>query len=170
MTPWTVARQAPLSMGFLGQNTGMGHRALFQGIFPGTQVSCTAGRFFTLWTTREVPVLVYPKPNIYIFLWKKCYFLLFNSTDIMWSESCSVLSHCDSMNCTVHGILQARILEWVAFPLSRGSSQSRDGTQDFHIAGRFFTSWATREAHRHNNSKLLITVILLKLIFICCLM
>ena len=47
---------------------------------------------------------------------------------------------------TVHGILQARILEWVAVPFSRGSSQPRDGIQVSHITGRFFTSWATREA------------------------
>ena len=53
---------------------------------------------------------------------------------------------CDPMNPTVHGILQARILEWVAFPISRGSSQPRDRTQVSCIAGRFFTSWATREA------------------------
>ena len=38
----------------------------------------------------------------------------------------SVISLCNPMECTVHGILQARILEWVAFPLSRGSSQPRD--------------------------------------------
>ena len=44
------------------------------------------------------------------------------------------------------GILQARILEWVAVPSSRGSSQPRDQTQVFHIAGRYFTDWATREA------------------------
>ena len=50
------------------------------------------------------------------------------------------------MDYTVHGILQARILEWVAFPFSSGSSQPGDLTQVFHIAGRFFTSWATREA------------------------
>ena len=50
------------------------------------------------------------------------------------------------MNYTVHRILQARILEWVAFPFSGGSSQPRDGTQVSHIAGGFFTSWATREA------------------------
>ena len=49
----------------------------------------------------------------------------------------------------VHGILQARILEWVAFPFSRGSSQPRDWTQVFHIAGWFFTSWATREAQEY---------------------
>ena len=46
---------------------------------------------------------------------------------------------------TVQGILQARILEWVAFPFSRGSSQPKDQTQVSHIAGRFFTNWATRE-------------------------
>ena len=46
----------------------------------------------------------------------------------------------------VHGILQARTLEWVSFPFSRGSSQPRDQTQVFHITGRFFTSWATWEA------------------------
>ena len=41
------------------------------------------------------------------------------------------------MDYTVHEILQARILEWVASPLSKGSSQPRDGTQVSHIAGRF---------------------------------
>ena len=54
---------------------------------------------------------------------------------------------CDPMDYTVHGILQVRILEWVASPFSRGSSQSRDWTQVSRIAGGFFTSWATREAH-----------------------
>ena len=42
-------------------------------------------------------------------------------------------------------ILQARILEWVAFPFSRGSSQPRDRTQVSRTAGGFFTSWATKE-------------------------
>ena len=46
-----------------------------------------------------------------------------------------------------YGILQARILEWVAFPFSRGSSQPRDQTHVSRIAGRFLTSWATREVH-----------------------
>ena len=48
---------------------------------------------------------------------------------------------------TVHGILQAKTLEWVAFPFSRGSSAPRDRTGVSSIAGRFFTSWATRKAH-----------------------
>ena len=59
------------------------------------------------------------------------------------------LSHiwlCNCMDYTVPGILQARILDWVAFPFSRGSSQLRDRTQVSHIAGGCFTSWATREA------------------------
>ena len=47
---------------------------------------------------------------------------------------------------SVHGILQARILEWVAIPFSRGSFQPKDWTQVSHTAGKFFTVWATREA------------------------
>ena len=50
------------------------------------------------------------------------------------------------MDYTVHGILQARKLERVAIPYSRGSSQPRDQTQVSRTAGVFFTSWATREA------------------------
>ena len=63
--------------------------------------------------------------------------------------SCSTL--CDPMGYTVHGILQVRLLEWVAFPFSRGSSQLRDWTPVSHIAGRFFTSWATREVLKLHN-------------------
>ena len=50
------------------------------------------------------------------------------------------LTLCDPMDSTVRGILQARILKWVAFPYSRGSSQPRERTQVSHIAGGFFTS------------------------------
>ena len=61
---------------------------------------------------------------------------------------------CNPMECSlpsssIHGILQARILEWVVMPSSRGSSQPRDQTQVSHITGRFFTSWATREAQEY---------------------
>ena len=55
----------------------------------------------------------------------------------------------DSNDYTVHGILQARILEWVAFPFSKGSFQPRDWTQVSCITGRFFTSWATKEAQEY---------------------
>ena len=47
---------------------------------------------------------------------------------------------------SVHGISQARILDWVPIPFSRGPSQSRDWTHVSCIAGRFFAIWATREA------------------------
>ena len=65
------------------------------------------------------------------------------------TQLCQTL--CDPMDCSppgsyVRGILQARILEWVAFPFSRGSPQPRDWTQVSHIAGGFFAIWATREA------------------------
>ena len=54
------------------------------------------------------------------------------------AQSCPTL--CNPMDYTTHGILQARILVWVAFPFSREFSQLRDQTQVSHIAGGFFTS------------------------------
>ena len=58
---------------------------------------------------------------------------------------------CDLMDYNIHGILQAGILEWVAFPYSRVFSKPIDWTQVSCIAGRFFTSWATREAQEYWN-------------------
>ena len=68
---------------------------------------------------------------------------------VLFAQSCLTLCH--SMDCSppgssLHGISQARILQWVAIPLSRGSSQLRDWTWVSYIAGGFFTVWATREA------------------------
>ena len=69
----------------------------------------------------------------------------------MWAQSLSHVLFCNPMDCSppgsVHGIFQARIMEWVAMPSSRGSSQPRDQTQVSHTAGWFFTIWATREAY-----------------------
>ena len=65
------------------------------------------------------------------------------------TQSCPAL--CNPMAWIVHGILQAKILEWVAIPFSRGSSQRRDQNQVFHIAGGFFTSWAMREVQGYWN-------------------
>ena len=66
-----------------------------------------------------------------------------------FAQSCPIL--CDPMDYSplgpsVHWSLQAKILEWVAMPFSRGSSQSRAWTRVSHIAGRLFSVWATREA------------------------
>ena len=63
--------------------------------------------------------------------------LPFPSPKVKVAQLCLTL--CDPMDCAVLGILQTRILEWVAFPFSRGSSQPKDGTQVSHFADGFFT-------------------------------
>jgi len=70
------------------------------------------------------------------------------------AQSCSTLG--DPMDCSlpgssIHGIFQARVLEWVAISFSRGSSRPRDQTWASRIVGRRFTVWATREVHRLQN-------------------
>ena len=69
------------------------------------------------------------------------------------TQSCSTL--CDPMDCSlsgssVHGIFQARVLEWIAISFSRGSSRPKNQTWVSQVAGRCFTSWATREAPLNN--------------------
>ena len=68
---------------------------------------------------------------------------------VLVAQSCPIL--CNPMDCSlpgssVHGILQAKILEWVVISFSRGSFQPRNRTQVSCTADRFFTLWATREA------------------------
>ena len=80
--------------------------------------------------------------------WSFLLFLaLFLFLKVKVAQSCPTF--CDPMDYTFHGILQARILEWVAFPFSRGCSQPRERTQVSRIAGRFFTSEATREGQEY---------------------
>ena len=69
------------------------------------------------------------------------------------------LTLCDLMDCSplgssIHGILQARMLEWVATLFSRGSSRPRDQTQVSCIAGRFFTIWATGDTYQKTVNKI----------------
>ena len=64
--------------------------------------------------------------------------LIFPFMKVKVAQLCLTLCNC--MGYTVHGILQARILQWVAFPFSRGSSQPGDRTQVSSIAGGYFTS------------------------------
>ena len=99
--------------------------------------------------------------QFWIFLWFHINFMITCSSSVknvmgnlivcgcVHAQLCLTL--CDPMDYTIHGILQARLLEWVAFPFSRGSSQPRDQTQVSHIAGGFFTSWAAREAQEHQS-------------------
>ena len=65
---------------------------------------------------------------------------------VLVAQSCPTFwdpMDCSPPDSSVHGILQARILEWVVIFFSRGSSWPRDRTQVSCIAGRFFTIWAT---------------------------
>ena len=73
-------------------------------------------------------------------------------TEVKVTQSCPTL--CNPMDYTLHGILKARILEWVAFPFSRGFSQPRNPTQVSCIAGRFFISWATGKPKKTGVSSL----------------
>ena len=90
------------------------------------------------------------------------YSILFNLS--LWSEVKVIQSRltlCDPMDYMVHGILQARILEWVAFSFSRESSQPRNQTQVSLIVGRFFTSWTTRDIpwENHNSKRHMYTTV-----------
>ena len=72
-----------------------------------------------------------------------------NICEVLAAQSC--LTFCHPMDCSlpgssVHRLLQARNLKWVAIPFFRGSSWPRDQTQVLWIAGRFFTFWCTAEA------------------------
>ena len=77
------------------------------------------------------------------------------NTEVKWSEVAQLCpTLCDPVFCSppgssIHGILQAIILEWVAISFSRGSSRTRDRTQVSRIVGRCFNLWVTREAHRN---------------------
>ena len=73
------------------------------------------------------------------------------SAGVLVTQSSSTLhdpKDCSPVGSSGHGIFQARILEWVSVPFSRGSSQPKDQSWVSCIAGRFFTIWDTREVHQ----------------------
>ena len=113
-----------------GQNTGVGSLFLLQGIFPTEESNWDlfTGRFFTSWATKAL------------------------KRESKVKRSRSVMSNslrpmdCSLSGSSIHGIFQARVLEWIAISFSRGSSRPRNGTRDSRIAGGRFTVWATREA------------------------
>ena len=74
-------------------------------------------------------------------------FVLSTRAKVKVTQLCPTV--CNPMNYTVHGILQVRVLEWVAIPFSRESYLLRDWTQVSYIVGGFFTVWATREAQEY---------------------
>ena len=101
-----------------------------------TLISCIGRQILYHWATWEA---------LYIYIYRER-----ESRESEVTQSCLTL--CDPVDCSlpgssIHGILKARILKWVAISFSRGSSRSRNRTPISHIAGRRFTLWATREAY-----------------------
>ena len=121
-----------------GKNPGVGCHALLQGIFPThdrTQVFCIAGGFFTVWAATRKPPYTY---------WSEMKWSEVKCSEV--AQSCPTL--CDPMDYSlpgswVHGIFQARVLEWVDISFCRGSSRPRDRTPVSHVVGRRFTVWVT---------------------------
>ena len=149
VTPWTVACQAPLSMGFWTKILEWVAISFSRGYsWPRnwTWVSCIAGRFFTDWAMRKAHLLSPPHS-----CWQPCFWL--HGGMRAHSLSC-VWLFCDPKGCSpqgssLHGVLQARKLEWVAVSSSRGSSWPRDWTQVSCVScigRRILYHWATWEA------------------------
>ena len=89
-----------------------------------------------------------------------------HSVVVVWLLSC-VWLFCDPMDCnhpgsSVHGISQARVLEWVAISFSRGSSWPRDKTHIFYLGRWILYHGATREAHNHGTSLAKLAVLVLR--------
>ena len=123
-TTWRPARLLR-SWAFPCKNLGLGCHFLLQGIFL-SQGSNVSVLYLYHWVTGNIDI------------------------EIVVAQSCPTL--CDSMDCSLpgsslHGIFQARVLEWVAISFSRRSSRPRDQTRVSRIVGRCFTIWATREVH-----------------------
>ena len=99
------------------------------------------------WWTERPGVLqsVGSQSQIWLSNWTELNWIILSDIFLRVAQLCPTLY--DLMDYTVHGILQARILKWVALPFSMVSSEPWDQTQVSHIAGRFFTSWTIREAH-----------------------
>ena len=130
-TPWTAARQASLWIEIWGQKcwSGLPFSFLEYLLNPGIKLTslaspALASRFFATYHHLGSP-------------WSEAD----TSSEVKVTQLCPTL--CNPMDSIVHGILQARILEWVAFPSSRGSFQPRDQTQVSCITDGFFTSWTT---------------------------
>ena len=126
---------------FPGENTGVSCHFLLQGIFPTrerthvTFISCIDRGFFTTSATWKAP---------YVTLSCHEFTLGWRSLPKVKVKVKSRPTLCDPKDCSlprfsVHGIFQARVLEWVAISFSRGYSQPRDRTWACRIVGRCFT-------------------------------
>ena len=137
VTPWTVASQAPLSMGFSRQEywSALPFPILGDLPDPGIKPASLSSPLPPRLAGGFSPMVPPGGPVI------SCYVLVAQSSQTL----CNPVD-CSLTGSSVRGILQARILEWIFNSSSRGSSRPRDRTQVFCVAGRRFTIWATREA------------------------
>ena len=116
----------------------------------GLLVSSSEHPLSHFWNTSKASnmlFLVHSRHSLKWWLFLLSQFLLFLLVMVLVTQSCPTLCNpmdCSPPGCSVHGILQARKLQWVAISFPRGSSQPRDQTWVSCIAGRFFTIWATR--------------------------
>ena len=160
--PWTAAPRLLCPWDFPGKDTGVGCHFLLQGNLPKLEINLAI-----IWSVTQIQQLVLEQWLHSCSGHCKWGSWRLHQKGIWWealmeildvyaymkviSISCSVVSDFDPMDCSppgssVHGILQARILEWVAIPFSRGSSWPRDWTCVSCIAGRFFTIWPPRKS------------------------
>ena len=132
VTPWTVTTRLLCPWGFSGKNSGVGCHLLLQGIFL-TQGSNSCllhcRQILYHWATWEtIHTYMHTNRCVYIRMYSVC----------VGAQSCTTL--CNPMDCSppgssVHGILQARILEWVAISYSKRSLWPRDWTHVSCVAG-----------------------------------
>ena len=123
---------------------------------PGTNLIMNISQFLWTWNSFSLISLVFRIVwfvSTYFYLSQLNRALLqINHSNVIQRQKVKVKSlsdPMDPMNCSlpgssIHGIFQARVLEWVAIAFSRGSSQPRDQTLVSHIAGRCFNLWASR--------------------------
>ena len=136
-TLWTLANQAPLSVGFSRQENWSGLPFPTPGIFLTQRLNpCLLSLLH--WQADSLPTALPDE------------LLLINQANGWLNPG---LQHCRWIlyQLSHHGC--PRILEWVAYPFSRGSSQPRNQTRASCIAGGFFTSWAIREAQMSSPGK-----------------
>ena len=135
VAPWTIACQVfqfSVALNFPGKKTGVGWHFLSQGFLP-TQGSNPHLLYLLHWQADSLPLSHLGSPCLLGGSFASC-------VQLFRHMGCSMPAS------SVHGILQAGILKWVAISFSRGSFWPRDQTWVFCIAGRFFTNWAMREA------------------------
>ena len=149
-TPWTAVHQAPPSIGFSRQSV-LEWGAIAFSLLPMLSRNPGLLNYYVSLTTHiQSQELLSILQNTFLVHIDLSIKIQIQSEGV---QSCPTF--CDPMDrslpgSSVHGIFQAKVLEWIAISFSRGSSRLRDRTQVSCIAGRRFTLWATREALSHD--------------------